>query len=190
MIRALLLNASRALTSSFVRDVVIATVFLSTVVYCGAELWGLKASLEPFGRKQLRDTAEVSRAKQLVLPEGLIGQRSEYVVLLVISTQCHFCTESMDFYRDLTSHYRSARLRFVAICPQTPQQCSEYLGRYGVSVNRVASASSSDVGVPGTPTILLVDRTLTTLATWIGRQNPEGEHAIRSQLLRVAGLHR
>ena len=186
MIRQHPLSVPHVLTNSLLRDVIIAALLLSTAVYCGRELWALRASLELIRRNQPSDTANLSRIKQFASPYKLIAARSEYIVLLVISTDCHFCTESMDFYRDLTSQHWGTRLTFVAVCPQTPNECSRYLATHGVVVNQIASASSSEIGVPGTPTILLVDRSLNTLGTWVGRQKRAGEHTIRSELLRLS----
>ncbi len=103
-------------------------------------------------------------------------KQNRQTLILAISSTCHFCTESAPFYRRLTEIRGKTRL--VAILPQPVQDGKEYLKRLGVSVDQIKQASLDQIGVRGTPTLLLVDSSGVVERAWMGKLNRDQEQAV------------
>lgn len=103
-------------------------------------------------------------------------KQNRQTLILAISSACHFCTESAPFYRRLTEIRGKTRL--VAILPQSVQDGKEYLKRLGVAVDQIKQASLDQIGVRGTPTLLLVDSSGVVKRTWVGKLNRDQEQAV------------
>ena len=114
-------------------------------------------------------TEAVARGQQITLP-GYTPASTESTLIMVLSTQCHFCKDSMPFYRKLTVLHRSApgRLRVVAVLPEPESEASAYLDRNGVGVDHVFSLPPGDIGVNATPTLLLLDPRNKVEESWVG----------------------
>ncbi len=95
-------------------------------------------------------------------------------LLLVVSTQCHFCKDSMPFYKELTAKSRG-RLNVVAVLPQPQAEAQKFLHDAGVEANQVVTATPDALGVRGTPTVLLVDGNGKVKQAWVGRLDPKGQ---------------
>jgi hypothetical protein len=64
------------------------------------------------------------------------------------------------------------------VLPQARDVATRFLNGLGVGVAEVVQAAVRDVGVRGTPTLLLVDRRGMVLRTWVGRLAPERESEV------------
>ena len=95
-------------------------------------------------------------------------------LLLVVSTTCHFCKDSLPFYKQLTEKSRG-RLNIVAVLPQPQSDAQKFLSDAGVAANQIVSASLNSQGVRGTPTVLLVDGTGKVKHAWVGRLDEKGQ---------------
>ena len=95
---------------------------------------------------------------------------SDNTLVMVLSTTCHFCTESGPFYkRLLEARADKKKLRFVAVFPQTEEEGRQYLQRLGVVADEIRTASPTSLGARGTPTLILTDSKGTAVNTWIGK---------------------
>lgn len=108
--------------------------------------------------------------------------KDEHVVL-VLQKGCHFCSDSAPFYQRLA---RAAAgrpdLELVAALPQEVDIARQYLDGLQVSIADVRQVSLADLGVRGTPTLLLVDKTGTVTDIWVGRLPPEKEGEVFDRL--------
>jgi len=105
----------------------------------------------------------------LTLP-GVDFASVDQTLVLVLSTQCHFCADSGPFYQRLTTEaLRRGRTAVVAVLPQPVDESRRFLAGLGVSGAKVVQAPLTSVGTRGTPTLLLVDKSGTVRNTWIGR---------------------
>lgn len=95
--------------------------------------------------------------KTLRLP-GLHFPAQRDTLLLVVSTSCHFCNESLPFYRQLTAQLQG-KVDTVAVLAQTKTEAEAWLQGAGLSQVQIVSAPLESVGVYATPTLLLLDRT-------------------------------
>jgi len=105
-------------------------------------------------------------------------------VVLVLSSTCHFCQEGAAFYRRVVEEAHRSQMAVHAVMPQGEQEAAAFLSKLGVSVDKVVSASPADIGVRGTPTVLLVDGAGTVMGAWPGKLPPERESEL---LARLAG---
>lgn len=106
------------------------------------------------------------------------------VLVLAISTSCHFCTESAPFYRNLTKSHPGVRL--VAVFPQPVEAGQQYLQGLGVATDQVLQAQLDSINVSGTPTLLLVNKDGSVLRRWVGLLPKEGEADVWDALKSIA----
>ena len=104
---------------------------------------------------------------------------SDRNLLMVLSTACHFCSESMPFYKRLIEKNAAGKsVRMIAALPQDVPEATKYLADNNVTVDQVIKANPGEAMVRGTPTLLLVDKNGVVLDTWIGKLPPEKENEV------------
>jgi hypothetical protein len=103
-------------------------------------------------------------------------------LVLGISTQCHFCNESLPFYQQLTDSLRG-RLDVFAVMPQAQAEAGKYLADAGLSSVHGVSADPGSIGVYATPTLLLVDSHGKVKSVWVGKQDEAGQRKILAAVL-------
>jgi hypothetical protein len=109
---------------------------------------------------------------------------SPITVVLAINTTCHFCNESMPFYRNLVSarHRDGSRFTLVILSSETASMLQQYLAEAQIAADSVLHAQVP--GLRSTPTILLVDSTGTIRRAFVGKLSPAGEQEVLSILKR------
>ncbi|SRR6266404_1329617 len=107
-------------------------------------------------------------------------KQRKQTLILAISSSCHFCTDSAPFYKRLAQGKGDTRV--VAVLPQPVQDGQDYLKRLGVSVDQVKQVDLDQIGVRGTPTLLLVDNSGVLKDSWVGRLPPEKEKSVLNAL--------
>lgn len=124
--------------------------------------------------------AEVLPTGTRLLLSGVDWNKSDSTLVLVLSTRCSICSVGAPFYRRLSAerHRSGAGFATVAVFPESREEATEYLATRGILVDEVIQASPSDVGVPGTPVLVLVDRAGLVRRSWIGHPTPAQESEI------------
>lgn len=102
--------------------------------------------------------------------DGVNTGAAKYTVLLALSTKCRFCNESVPFYQQLAALRRAPDSKFqtVGVFHEPTDTAREYLTGKGLELDTVVSRSLGDVGVRGTPTLLVVDREGKVVEAWVG----------------------
>jgi thioredoxin-related protein len=104
-------------------------------------------------------------------------------MLLVLSSQCHFCTESAPFYQRLAKERATVNnVRLVAVLPQTVSDGQQYLSKLGITVDEIKQSSLDSIGVSGTPTLILADNTGTVSGAWVGKLQADKEAEVLDRL--------
>ena len=80
------------------------------------------------------------------------------------------------FYKKLAQV--KGNTHFVALLPQPVEEGAKYLKRLGVFVDDVKQLPLDKIGVRGTPTLLLVDRSGVVKRFWTGKLQPEQESTV------------
>jgi peroxiredoxin len=99
---------------------------------------------------------------------GLTGKPS---LVLLLSSTCRFCTESMPLYRELRSQLQD-RIALVAAGREAPETLTKYIEEHQVSVDAVRKVDGPWMAQP-TPTMVLVDAAGKVAKIWVGYQ-PDG----------------
>jgi thiol-disulfide isomerase/thioredoxin len=119
---------------------------------------------------------------QISVP-GITWSDSEETVVLALSNKCHFCTESAPFYQKLSRELADRQnVRMVAVFPQEVGEGKKYLDGLNVPITQVAQATLDSLGVRGTPTLVIVDKSGTVKQSWVGRLNAERESEVLSRV--------
>jgi Redoxin len=119
--------------------------------------------------------------KAISLP-GTDWKRSDQTIVLVLSTGCHFCTESAPFYKELVQKRKQGNTCLIAILPQPVDSGRKYLSDLGIAVDDVKQAQPSSLGVRGTPTLLLVNKDGVVTSSWRGKLSQDKELEIMARL--------
>jgi thioredoxin-related protein len=107
----------------------------------------------------------------------------EQTLVLVLQKTCHFCQESMPFYKKLTEIAKTrGKTKVVAVFPDPLDDSTQYLNRQSVIVDEIKQSGLTDIKVRGTPTILLVDKDGKIQNSWIGKLPPEKEFEVLDRL--------
>lgn len=120
------------------------------------------AAIAPGTKLNLRDQSFVIRKQTLVL---------------VLSTDCEYCTASAPFYRRLAAE-TADKTGLVVITAQSPKETREYLDRLGISVNDVRQVVPSSIEVKATPSLVLIDSQGIVIRSWQGQLPPEVENEV------------
>src|SRR5690348_2533094 len=118
----------------------------------------------------------------MVSLQGVDWSKSEENLVLFLSTGCHFCSESAEFYRRLIPTATSRQIPVLAVLPQSESEGRSYLQLLGVPVPAVMQGSLSSVNVSGTPTILLLDRHGKLRKAWVGKLSVDEEQQVLASL--------
>ena len=99
---------------------------------------------------------------------------SQQTLVLVLSTECKYCTASAPFYRRLlaqTSVNRHTKL--LALFPQSSTESKKYMDALDVKFDHVEQVAPASVGAKGTPTLILVNASGVVIRTWEGLLPPD-----------------
>lgn len=115
--------------------------------------------------------------------EGFDWSGSERTLVLVLSNDCRYCTESAPFYRRLAQQRaEGGKARLVAVLPQPVGEARQYLGGLEVKVDEVKQLRPNQLGVNGTPTLILADNSGKVIDVWVGKLPAERETDVIARL--------
>jgi thioredoxin-related protein len=108
------------------------------------------------------------------------------VMVIALAPNCHFCNDSMLFYRELITRRDSSRsaVRVVAAVPSAEARDPEgsTLAASGVKPDALVQLDFESLKVRGTPTVLLIDRQGKILAVWEGLLDARDRDQVLSRL--------
>jgi len=163
-----------------------AASYVVMIVVCslgGYRLWQFKPdTTHPSLTPAVDSTPAVPTSVAGKVPFDLTSRKKW--VLLVLSTQCHFCQESAAFHERLVQMLQnSSDTGLIAVFPQDRQAVEQYKTAYKVNFpNIITDASLNKLQVRGTPTLLLIDQQGKVLKSWRGRLPENDEKEVKSEL--------
>ena len=115
--------------------------------------------------------------------KGVQWGSSRLTVVVAMQTHCHYCEESIPFYRRLAEAAASskARIGLVFCSYETPDLVTGWLSRGRVGTALVTQTSFKEIGIGGTPTLFMVDSAGVVKKAYFGRLSPADE----DELMRV-----
>lgn len=141
---------------------------------------GVKKFLLSDAHADARSAADMLRQGSHVELASVNWNRADRTLVLALSTKCHFCDDSADFYRRLAPAAAAAGVPVVAVFPQSVDEARVHWTSQNLPLSGVdfAQSSAGKLPIPGTPTLLLVDRKGVVLRAWTGKQPSPGEAEI------------
>lgn len=131
----------------------------------------------------IAESPRITPGTKLSLP-GLAWDKGSQTLLIVLSTNCHFCTESAPFYQRLAQQKAKRQdLQLVAILPQSAGEAQKYLSAQGIAVDEIRQSAPNAVYARSTPTLILVDRNGSVIESWVGKLPPQKEEELLGRLL-------
>jgi thioredoxin-related protein len=130
-------------------------------------------------------------------PEAAVGEQyddlrkvvpagADRALVVAVAPTCHFCTESMPFYKRLVDerNQKGSKTKVIAAVPQEAAKAEEQktMQSAGVNPDALVVMDFKNIKVPGTPTILHVDSQGKILDVWVGKQDSSGEEKILAVL--------
>lgn len=121
---------------------------------------------------------------QLALP-GVNCSGSAATLVMALSTDCAACDQSVDFYRRLFQANSNGHLTTITVFREPLAEARQYVESKGLVPDAVLQADLKELGVSGTPTLILADGTGLVKAAWMGTLSPAREAAVFSKLRRL-----
>jgi len=132
--------------------------------------------------RSLQSSRDVlSKGKKLKI-SGVEWSNSQRTIVLALSTHCHFCTASGDFYKRLQEVARARGVPIVAVLPQPTDEARSYLENLGVRIAVVKQAPLDSLRVSATPTLMMVNSEGVVTDSWIGQLSLKIEKEVISKL--------
>jgi len=105
--------------------------------------------------------------------------RTSRTLVVAIQEGCHYCSESLPFYKAVTSRLQGRKdIRTLVVMPNDLGESKAYLARAQVIATEVRQLPLPNIKVSGTPTLLLVDRKGIIRSLWIGKLSSHGEQEV------------
>jgi hypothetical protein len=140
----------------------------------------------PFQRAP--DQAQIVKGERIDTLSGVSFGAAERTLVLAMRKDCHFCEESIPFYKSLvqaSAKQQGRAVQFVVVTTDDDETAAHYLRERDLSVEQIVSLSPgkmSTLKVPGTPTLILTDRTGLVEAVWIGKLTGDQEADVMATL--------
>lgn len=105
---------------------------------------------------------------------------SPQTLLIAMSTRCHYCVESLPFYKRLAEAQRAngRTIHIVAIFPDQEAEVREYVRQNKVDLETIAGVNFGALNISGTPTAVLIDGGDRVRDFWVGKLPQDKEQQI------------
>lgn len=136
-----------------------------------------------FAQSNQNQQARVSSTigKPVNLPNENFAAQTKTIVL-ALQTTCHFCTESVPFYKRLVEETKGKNIKVVAVFPTSVEESTAHLTKLGVTGMEVKQAPISALDASGTPTLILANQKGEVTNYWVGKLPPEKETEVINKL--------
>lgn len=142
---------------------------LEAAAYVAVILFALTGTAVLVDRFFLRPAGrQASAVGKTVAVPGVDWKSSGRTIVLVLSSTCHFCSESAPFYRRLVERAHAGPTRVLAMLPQPAAEGNVYLKSLGVPLE-ARQVFLPAIHVRATPTILLVNARGVVEKEWRGQ---------------------
>ncbi|HEU4981323.1 MAG TPA: hypothetical protein VFT88_01470 [Acidobacteriaceae bacterium] len=135
-----------------------------------------------FPRKVVRPTLKTVPIGSTITLPGIHFSAQRNSLILGISTTCHFCQDSLPFYKRLVSELHG-QMDIIAVLPQSQAEAEAFVKAGGLTGTQVISANLGKIGIYATPTLLLVDNKGKVKSAWVGELDSLRQQQIISALL-------
>lgn len=115
----------------------------------------------------------------------------EATLLVAMRVGCQYCAESIPFYQKLLQMEKSGATSayILAAFPDDPAATQQYLQLHGMHVQSIR-INLAQLGITGTPTLILVDHGGHIIRKWIGVLSQSEEQEVIAALTPLASARR
>jgi hypothetical protein len=145
-------------------------VSVATLVLAVSAVWMIvNNSIGASGKQQAPPAYVVGDTVPAI--DGVDFSEAAKTLLVVMKSDCPYCTASSDFYRRLLTEQRerNAPVKIVFIAPADDSRFDVYLGENQLPTSSVARCTAGQLKIRGTPTLLLVDKKQRVEGKWDGK---------------------
>ncbi|MCM3871403.1 MAG: redoxin family protein [Pyrinomonadaceae bacterium] len=119
---------------------------------------------------------------------GVDWNKSDKTLLMVLSTNCRYCTESAPFYQRVARQkVGHNNVKLIAVLPQSSGEAQQYLSTHGITVDETRQSVPRAVYARATPTLIVVDKNGSVIESWVGKLPPEKEAEVINRFLGEPG---
>ena len=107
-------------------------------------------------------------------------------VLIVLNTNCSYCSESVPFYTRLNEAQRQSdgTIQIVAIFPNGAEEVETYLKQHQLEVESVPDVKLDQMKLSATPSLLLIDPMGRLKDFWVGKVPANNEQQVADIIFR------
>jgi hypothetical protein len=115
--------------------------------------------------------------------EGVAWRGAQKNIVLVASTNCHFCKESAPFYTLLSGSAAANGYRFVLLLREPIEDSKPFVRELGLGSSvEFRRTDPVSIGVRMTPTLLVLSSNGVVERSWVGKLTPKQEVEVYSAL--------
>ncbi len=103
-------------------------------------------------------------------------------LVFFLMKDCGHCESSAPFYRRLIEDASKRNVKWLAILPNSVEEGRKYVRSLDLPIENVQTGSLSSYKIPGTPSVLFVDKEGIVTGVWIGAE-PGREKEMRDELV-------
>jgi hypothetical protein len=153
------------------RSAAVVELVLNAMTAVAAIVFVIAATQYAFGRT----APKVVAAGSYVSLRGVPWAEHDRTLLLVMQPDCAYSETSVPLYRDIVASTKGTRIGLVAVFPQPETVAREVLRRRQLEITDVKQEQFDKLGVPGSPTLVLVDKEGKVLQVWVGQLSASRE---------------
>jgi len=136
---------------------------------------------------------QVEKGEQYDQLKAVVPAGSNRALVVAVSPGCHFCNDSIPFYKNLIEqrNQKNSAVKFIAAVPasEKPEEAQQLVAEEtqkfsagGAQPDGMVNIDFAAIKVPGTPTLMLVDNTGKVLDVWVGKLDPKNEKRVLETL--------
>lgn len=154
---------------------------IAILLVCGVLIWSYLAR-KTLKLNDVRSDASGENMVGTSLPalSGYSWASHPHTLTLFLRVGCHYCEDSMPFYRSLNELDKNGRLssHLLTVMQDGMHTEDAYLEAHGLRLDRVFSEPFEPLKVSGTPTLLLVNARGRIEKAWVGQLSPQAEKEV------------
>lgn len=110
--------------------------------------------------------------------------KSARTLLIVMNTECSFCTESIPFYNDIAESCQNPnnQTQATAVFPNSSDEVRRYVEKQKLREDALESVDLNTLQVSATPTLILIDRNGVVLNFWIGKLSEQDQQEVMKSI--------
>jgi hypothetical protein len=153
------------------------TANIAMVIAC--TVFSVRYGRDLYRQAHPADTAPPYKAGDTIKDTAELGlNQARMTMVLVTRSSCHFCTQSMPFYRRMADVAKRSGVRVVGATGEEPKVNAAYLSSNQVSLNAVVSTDKNQIHASGTPTLIMVRNDGVVVNSWVGQLQESEENEV------------